>query len=167
MDMLEGRWSSATRASPEELVIDLKTGELRSRSRLLADVALPGELPAVHPSYVGKRHRFAYVNVACPEEAPFINSIQRLDVSTGTAVTKDFGPHGWAGEPVIIPKPGSSPTDEAAVWVAANVYDDRRHATDLVFLDGQRELQVQCRIELPYHIPFQFHGNWIADYVPS
>ena len=117
------------------------------------------ELPRVHPSREGFPYRYAYTVSATPF-APhgLFSAIARIDVDTQQTLLRDFAP-GIPGEPVMVPRPGSS--DETDGWILTVVYHGSAHRSALYILDA-RDLSTVCVAELPHHIPPGFHGNWVS-----
>jgi carotenoid cleavage dioxygenase len=66
-----------------------------------------------------------------------------------------------AEEAVIVPKPGRSGEQEA--WLLATMYDAARRGTTLqLFEAGHLADGPIASAELPYALPYGFHGNFHA-----
>jgi carotenoid cleavage dioxygenase-like enzyme len=64
------------------------------------------------------------------------------------------------GEPVLIPKPGS--TDSGAFYVATFVFNKIDESSSFVMYDSETG-EVEVRLKIPIsRVPFGFHGRWIT-----
>jgi len=71
-----------------------------------------------------------------------------------------FGPSQFAGEPMIIPK--SATSEELAAYVCTYVYDSETHTSFLAILDaGKLSAGPLAEVQLPGHVPYSFHGEWV------
>jgi beta,beta-carotene 9',10'-dioxygenase len=122
------------------------------------------DFPAIDPRMAGRPTTVVYgVGVADAKESTFLDQLVRCDIAAGTrAVWHQEGC--YPGEPVVIPEPGS-PAADAGV-VLSVVLDVRARRSFLLALDA-RSLAELARAELPHHIPFGFHGQFIAEAAPS
>jgi all-trans-8'-apo-beta-carotenal 15,15'-oxygenase len=122
------------------------------------------EFPVVHPTKVGRQHRYVYMGAAqeLGGNAP-LQTILKLDVGTGTEQIWSAAPHGYVSEPIFVPKPDA--TAEDAGWLLTIVFDAQRDRSDVVILDAQ-DLQRQpvARLHLQHHIPYGLHGSFTPHY---
>ena len=74
------------------------------------------------------------------------------------------GIHKFVGEPLFVPKPGSSAEDEG--WVLVLVHDGDSVSTDLAILDAQKiEEGPIANLKLPTYVPMGVHGSWTDEYI--
>ena len=128
----------------------------------LAASARPFELPDVHPSYVGRRARYAYTWCLADDESTFANALQRIELVEGgeTSEVVTFGAGRAAGSPLFVPT--GEGEDEG--YVLTFVYDGARHETDLVILDAaDLSGDTVATVALGQHLPPLFHGIWEDD----
>ncbi len=120
------------------------------------------EFPTHRSSVGGRDYRFGYA--AAPSADPAAGwPTLKYDLTTGTKRVFDHGPGRAAGEPVFVPRFGS--TDEDDGWLVTFVHDLPAGTAEFVVLDAQ-EFDARgyvARVPLPQRIPFGFHGNWISD----
>jgi all-trans-8'-apo-beta-carotenal 15,15'-oxygenase len=146
-------WPSQGMAALTRLRLDLASGKVESTS-LAAGTA--NEFPTINPSRVGKRYRYAYIACNPADRAHGLQQrVARIDVESGAAVTHDFGPHGYAGEPLFVPT-GSGEDDGVVVTL---VYDAATERTAVVGLDA-RDLAARPLFiaRLRHHVPYPLHG---------
>jgi carotenoid cleavage dioxygenase-like enzyme len=88
----------------------------------------------------------------------FIDNLVKLDLDQGTAVSW-YEEGCYPGEPVFVAAAETAAEDEGVILSV--VLDVRKAASFLLILDAPtfREL---ARAEVPHHIPFGFHGNYLA-----
>jgi len=116
------------------------------------------EFPTVNPLFEGRHARFAWMAVAHRKSGGDpLQAIQKLDLQTGEKVFWSAAPHGFVGEPVMVPSPLKG--DEDAGWLLFLVWNGSRSATDLVILRADH-LTEQARVELPLSLPYGLHGSW-------
>jgi beta,beta-carotene 9',10'-dioxygenase len=166
-------------ANPDAAVIDqLYLDRLRSaepvaatgkliRFRIGAGENVPGErlseVPIEFPRFAyrrlaGRPYRYVY---GAGNEVPdnFIDNLVKLDLDQGTA--SSWHEEGcYPGEPVFVAAPEGTNEDDGAILSV--VLDTRKAASFLLILDAStfREL---ARADAPHHIPFGFHGNYLAE----
>lgn len=118
------------------------------------------EFPSVHPNYVGRPYRYLFMGAAQKQNgnAP-LQTILKLDVTTGEKQFWSAGPQGFVSEPIFVPRPDTNQEDNG--WVLTLVYDASKHRSDVVILDG-RDLNQSpvARLHLKHHIPYGLHGSW-------
>jgi beta,beta-carotene 9',10'-dioxygenase len=92
------------------------------------------------------------------QETGWIDSIVAADVETGE--TREWRePDRWPGEPVFVAEPGAG-AEDAGVLLSI-VLDGERGSSFLLVLDAAT-LGELARVEVPHHIPFGFHGQFVA-----
>jgi len=118
------------------------------------------EFPYVHPNYVGRPYHYLFMGAAQKQNgnAP-LQTILKLDVTTGEKQFWSAGPQGFVSEPIFVPRPDTNQEDDG--WVLTLVYDASKHRSDVVILDG-RDLNQSpvARLHLKHHIPYGLHGSW-------
>ena len=120
---------------------------------------LAHEFPAHDPRTVGRKHRYAYTAVGFD-----LGPTYRTDMETGEVVFHDHGEGRFGGEPVFVPREGS--TNEEDGWVLVCVNDRAGSPAELVILNANDiEEEPVARIHLPQRVPDGFHGAWVADSV--
>jgi all-trans-8'-apo-beta-carotenal 15,15'-oxygenase len=140
-------------AALTRLGINLGSGQVESHS--LA-VGCANEFPTVNPSFVGKRHRYAYIACSPADRAQGLQQqVARVDVENGTAAVHDFAPHGYVGEPLFVAT-GSGEDDGVVVTL---VFDAVEQRTAVVGLDA-RDLAAKplFTARLRHHVPYPLHG---------
>jgi carotenoid cleavage dioxygenase-like enzyme len=91
------------------------------------------------------------------QETGWIDSIVAADVETGE--TREWRePDHWPGEPVFVAEPGAA-AEDAGVLLSI-VLDGERGSSFLLVLDAAT-LGERARVEVPHHIPFGFHGQFV------
>jgi beta,beta-carotene 9',10'-dioxygenase len=142
------------------------TGKL-TRFRISSAEEVPdeplSEVPIEFPRFAyrrlaGRPYRYVY---GAGNEVPdnFIDNLVKLDLDQGTA--SSWHEEGcYPGEPVFVAAPEGTNEDDGAILSV--VLDTRKAASFLLILDAStfRELG---RADAPHHIPFGFHGNYLAE----
>lgn len=151
--LFEGTGTDFPSAVPTRYTLDPSNGTVHEDR--LTDA--PAELPTIDPRRVGRRVRWFWSIAGVPDQPdPFLKHVQRFDLDTGRATMRDFAPD-LPGEPVFVPDPDGG---EGSGWALVLVYRAREHRSDLYVLDAD-DLRTVCRLELPHHVPFGFHGTWV------
>ena len=125
----------------------------------LAATARPFELPDLHPSYVGRRAKYAYTWCLEKDTSTFADALQRIELVEGGRVSKviSFGEGRCAGSPLFVPR-GQAEDDG---FLLTFVYDKARDESDLVVLDAaDLEGEPVATIALGQRLPPLFHGIW-------
>lgn len=142
--------------SPVELVrfrLDLRSRAVR-RERLVEGSL---ELPRIaYGRCNGRPHR--YVWGVSPGES-FVESIVKADVDEGD-VASWSRPGCYPGEPIFVARPGAEAEDDGVLLSV--VLDAERETSSLVVLDAA-DLEEVAAAEVPHHIPFSFHGQFMRD----
>lgn len=107
-----------------------------------------------------RANRFVWLCAANPGDF-FWSAVERIDLLSGQATRYDFGAGIYCGEPVFVPR--SDSTEEGTGWVLTEVYDSRTRKSLLAVLDSQRlEDGPLAQVLLRHHVPFSYHGWWLA-----
>jgi all-trans-8'-apo-beta-carotenal 15,15'-oxygenase len=153
-------WAARGMASLVRLTVDLGSGRVRSRT---FDTGTANEFPRIDPRRVSRRHRYAYIANNPPgQERGLQQLVTRVDLDSGTSVSHDLRPHGYAGEPVFIPSGEAGEEDDGCVVTL--VYDAVAERTDIVGLDA-RDLAARPLFvaRLRHHVPFSLHGHFVPE----
>ncbi|TFK46215.1 carotenoid oxygenase [Heliocybe sulcata] len=123
------------------------------------------ELSTVHPALYHKPYRYAYgMNKEdFSKSAGFADRIIKLDMSAPDSEPKTWSIPGIApGEPIFVPRPGSSPeTQEDDGILLSVVLDGETQKSMLVMLDA-KDMKEVARAQMDTHFPFGFHGVFSA-----
>ncbi len=123
---------------------------------LLSDV--PIELPRFdYQRRAGRSYRYVY---AAGSDAPgdFLDKLVKLDLDQGTVSSwREEGC--YPGEPVFVAAPQTTNEDDGVIL---SVVLDARKTTSLLLILDASTFGELARAELPHHIPFGFHGNYLA-----
>ncbi|MGO9122550.1 MAG: carotenoid oxygenase family protein [Desulfomonilaceae bacterium] len=119
----------------------------------------PIELPRFDYRHrVGQRYRYVY---AAGSDAPgdFLDNLVKLDLERNTAAP--WSEEGcYPGEPVFVPAPETANEDDGVILSV--VLDTGKAASFLLILDASTFSEL-ARADLPHHIPFGFHGNYLPE----
>jgi all-trans-8'-apo-beta-carotenal 15,15'-oxygenase len=122
------------------------------------------EFPTLHPEKVGRPYRYLYTCAANqPTGHAPLQLILKIDLTAENRQVWSAAPHGFAGEPVFVPRPGGLTEDDG--WLLLLMYDAAHHRSDLVILDA-RDLNKEpvARLHLKHHIPHGLHGSFTPEY---
>jgi carotenoid cleavage dioxygenase-like enzyme len=101
--------------------------------------------------------------VSSHDPLTFFDRLVRIDIGGGP--TMGFERPGWyPGEPVFVPAPDAERENEGVVLSLA--VDSERKRARMIVLDGE-SFELLGSVLLPQHIPFHFHGDFIATRVPT
>jgi all-trans-8'-apo-beta-carotenal 15,15'-oxygenase len=140
------------------LRVDLATGSVARQGFSTGNA---NEFPRINPQRVAARHRYAYIaNNAPAQDSGLQQRITRVDLDSGDTASHDFGPDGYAGEPVFIPARADGEEDDG--FVVTLVYDANGGRTHIVGLDA-RDLAARPLFvaRLKHHVPFSLHGMFV------
>jgi all-trans-8'-apo-beta-carotenal 15,15'-oxygenase len=121
------------------------------------------EFPTIHPDKVGQPYRFVYIGAAQTStgNAP-LQSILKLDLTTGERQLWTAAPTGYVGEPVFIPRPNGTNEDDG--WLLVMTYDGARDRSAIVILDATDLTKgALATLHLTHHIPYGLHGSWTEE----
>lgn len=117
------------------------------------------EFPRCHPGLNGKPYRYGYTVAVDGWGFP---AIYKHDLNTGNVTQFEVGPGRHSAEPVFVPKDGATVEDEG--YLMTYVFDEAKHASELVILDAQDLARPPiAQIHIPARVPYGFHGNWVPD----
>jgi carotenoid cleavage dioxygenase-like enzyme len=109
----------------------------------------------------GRPYRFVYgASQVMPGQ--FFDSLVKLDLERWDdhQEVKSWRQEGcYPGEPIFVAAPGAAQEDEGVILSV--VLDANRAASFLLVLDAATFTEL-ARAEVPHHIPFSFHGNYLA-----
>jgi all-trans-8'-apo-beta-carotenal 15,15'-oxygenase len=151
-------WPAKGMANLTRLRVELANGKVETRS---LGAGSANEFPTVHPAHAGRHYRYAYIACNPADRAIGLQQqVARVDLESGAAVTHDFGPDGYVGEPLFIPRPGGGAEDDGAVVVL--IYDAAAERTMIVGLDA-RDISARplFTARLPHHVPYPLHGCFV------
>ncbi|WP_448562937.1 carotenoid oxygenase family protein [Trichothermofontia sp.] len=139
--------------------LNLKTGKV-THEVLLTRCC---EFPSLHPAHVGRPYRYLYLGAApAPMGNAPLQAFLKLDLQTGEQQLWSAAPKGFTGEPLFVPRPGSTAEDEG--WVLAIAYDSCHHRSDVLIFAAQDLGQGPiARLHLRHHIPFGLHGSFTPE----
>lgn len=121
------------------------------------------EFPVVHPDHVGRDYRYTYIGATDGKtgNAP-LQAIWKLDLKENQQQLHSFAPHGFAGEPIFVPRPDGTAEDDG--WVLVMTYDSLHHRSDIVIFDAQHiDQKPLATLHLQQHIPYGLHGSWTPE----
>ncbi|BBM85307.1 carotenoid oxygenase family protein [Candidatus Uabimicrobium amorphum] len=151
-DLFHGKQSNA---SPGKLT-RITIGKDHCDSVLLSDVGV--ELPRINENFLCREHRYVY-GIEVSKDNFSSSRLVSIDVHEKTCRFFDFGRACYAGEPIFIPRG----TNEVDGYLVSLVYNSHTNASFLAIIDAET-LKELARINLPFHIPLGFHGNFFAQY---
>ncbi|MEU9805959.1 carotenoid oxygenase family protein [Mycobacterium sp. NPDC050853] len=143
--------------------IDLVTGAVKES---WTDERLQ-EFPMVDPRRVSLPHRYGFTTSIGDTD---IDTLESLDDARASLIRYDLT-HGGTTEHKLeaghipgefSPVPRSKNSDEADGVLIGYEYDRSTHLSNMLIIDAQ-SMEKLATVHLPSRIPFQFHGNWIAD----
>ncbi|MEA2421702.1 MAG: beta,beta-carotene 9,10-dioxygenase [Thermoleophilaceae bacterium] len=134
----------------------LSPGQERVDGEVLLDRTL--ELPRIDYSRVNaKPHRIVYAAGARPEAEDWLDELLKFDVET-RALRTWHEPGCYPGEPVFVGRPDREREDDGAILSV--VFDSSTGRSFLLVLDAAT-FEEQARAEVPHHVPFSFHGQFM------
>jgi len=158
--IMEGRRGDYT--NPGELrryVIDLPGRRLRETTLAAGNF----EFPYVNLQHLCYRHRYGYL-AEIISGRHFFTAVSRVDTVTGKKQTFDFGPGGYCGEPIFVPRqefrnaPGSV---RELGWVLVEGYQSCSDRGFLAIFDAEGITNGPlAQVNLSHHVPLSFHGYW-------
>ncbi|KAJ9520353.1 hypothetical protein QJQ45_030310 [Haematococcus lacustris] len=131
------------------------------------------DFPAVAPAVSGREHRYVYC-MGAVRPTNMGNALAKLDVQRGTSKMW-HEPGGLAGEPHFLARPGSTAEDDGVVisivmgpeagyvltWLSpACTLALHAGRSFLVVLDATSWQEV-ARAQLPFAVPYRFHGTFL------
>jgi carotenoid cleavage dioxygenase-like enzyme len=150
------------RSEPEQAPSQLrryrvKAGSGQVEAEVLLDRSL--ELPRIDYARLNmKPHRIVYACGMRPEQPDFLNELVKFDVQDRDLRTW-HEPGCYPGEPVFVGRPEREREDDGVVLSV--VFDSSSGLSFLLVLDAAT-FEEQARAEVPHHIPFGFHGQFMS-----
>jgi carotenoid cleavage dioxygenase-like enzyme len=92
------------------------------------------------------------------EQVQFLDEITKIDVETGDALVWRE-PGRFPGEPVFVPCPDPDDEDDG---VLLSIVLDTDAGTSLMLVLDAADLEEIARAQLPHHVPFGFHGQYLG-----
>lgn len=132
LDVMCGRYSKGWETSQPMLVeLDIASG--RARQTVLPMVA---EFPQVDPRHVGRAYSalFMLARDAATVDRPLLDTVARLDLSSGRIERYHYGHSVIAEEHVFVPRPGGA---EGVGWLVGTALDLARRRTLFSVFDAQ------------------------------
>lgn len=116
------------------------------------------EFPQVDPRVVARRHRYLYHPLQTGDRWGF-NALQRVDLERGTVDRFVFGEQVAVEEQLLVPKPGSRREGEG--WLIGSGFDARTQRSFCTVFDAEAiAAGPLATVQLPYAMPFGFHGHF-------
>ena len=167
-----------------EYVVDLKSGELVKDNPVVPAAAsrrasgktrrenteiknktrgqLPMEFPAVAPCSFGRSPEFIYTLCFSGSGGGYFDAIQKLEVGKETHATRFLPPGVFPSEVEFVPRRTNGEKNaEDDGYLLYLEYDSAAHRSSVVVLDAMDVAGPQlCRVNLPYHVPYSFHGTY-------
>ena len=156
----QSSWPAGGMAMLTRLRVDLASGKVTTHRFLTGNA---NEFPRINPQCTAGRYRYAYIlNNPPGREQGLQQLVSRVDMETGRAVTHNFAPYGYPGEPVFIPARASGEEDDG--FVVTLVFDASERRTQIVGLDA-RDLAARPLFvaRLGHHVPFSLHGYFAPE----
>jgi len=164
----------------DEFIVDLDSGEMRSRERLPVlcertdgqpPIAVPFDMPTIHPLLDGREARFCYAAGAARIEGWFpFNSIVKADL-----LSRPVGAHVWfapehsmVSEPLFLPRGsgggewrGAEHEDDG--FVVTVLHDAQHGRCELIVFDAARfDEGPFAAIDMGELYPWDVHASWLA-----
>ena len=116
------------------------------------------EFPRHNEALLGLPYRYGYT--AGVARGFTQDTLIKTDLERGTTEARADQPRYGYGEPVFIPREGSTAEDDG--WVMALRIDNDTMTSDLAVFDAQAITDDPVAVvHLPVRVPNGFHGNWI------
>jgi carotenoid cleavage dioxygenase-like enzyme len=156
-DLFIDRLRAGTAAAPSQLRrYRITPASDRAEGEVLLDRTI--ELPRIDYGRVNTRpYRVMYAAGMRPEEPDWLNELVKFDVEKRELRTW-HEPGCYPGEPVFAGRPGRESEDDGAILSV--VFDGASGRSFLLVLDAA-SFEEQARAEVPHHVPFGFHGQFM------
>lgn len=120
------------------------------------------EFPRHDPRVGTEKHRYAYTAGVSVKGSDRHGATHKVDYDTGEVVERSHGAGRRGGEPIFVPRQGSTAEDDG--WLLVMVHDATTDTSDLVVLDaGDFAGDDVARVHIPRRVPHGFHGAWVPD----
>jgi carotenoid cleavage dioxygenase len=122
------------------------------------------EFPQLDRRLVGRKNGVGYglwlKEPTGASRPPGVRGILRYELESGSATVHELGEHEQADEAIFVP--ASADASEGDGYLMSYVYDARNDRTSLVIVDASHvESAPIAKINLPFRVPFGFHGVWV------
>jgi len=129
---------------------------------------LAGEFPRIDDRRCGLAYRHGWYvcaspdwSVAAGDDGVAFNGIAHADAATGRHRFHFLPAGDVTSEPVFVPRTADSPEGDG--WLLAVIWRAREGRSDLAVFDAAEvDAGAIATVELPWRVPFGFHGNWVA-----
>jgi carotenoid cleavage dioxygenase-like enzyme len=123
----------------------------------------PIELPRINYQQCNTHsYQFVY-GVGNSQPGNFIDRLVKVNIHDGTNQIWQ-SPNCYPGEPVFVTAPDASSEDEGVILsVVLNV----QTKNSFLLVLGAQSFNELATVELPYHLPFDFHGQYFDTSVPT
>lgn len=127
---------------------------------------VPLDFGQLNKSLTGRPYRYGYgvdfSGAPGPGGLPETRGIIRHDHQSGNYERHDPGAGLHVGEALFVPD--ESAAGELDGWLLFLAFNEARNQSDLVVVDARDFTGAPvARVELPYRVPFGFHGVWVPD----
>ncbi len=129
-------------------------------------VDTPMDFGQVNRNLIGQPYRYGY-GLDFSESAgdlalPSSRAIARRDHQAGTTEMHRAAADELLSEAIFVPDPGGSSEQDG--WLMSYAFNQTRCLSDLLVIDA-RDFTAPpvARVELPYRVPFGFHGVWVPE----
>mmetsp|Transcript_71886 Transcript_71886/g.233642 ORF Transcript_71886/g.233642 Transcript_71886/m.233642 type:complete len:389 (-) Transcript_71886:201-1367(-) len=127
------------------------------------------EFASVNASVAGKPHRYVFAALAhgaSGDEAGPAAGVAKIDVVSGAVDKWVPGPTEFGGQPVFVPRPGSSDEDDG--YLINVIFDGATSRSDVVILDARSVSSGPvCRFALKDPMPHGTRAVWAPDFIPT
>ncbi|KAJ7544296.1 hypothetical protein O6H91_09G073100 [Diphasiastrum complanatum] len=175
--VLEDPWiDGALLMHLHEWRFNMVTGEMVERD--ISDNNNFMEFPTIHGSYLGKKYKYAYANVADLDASkeygmPMFGKQIKMHLPNTSSdqisnetpkvrfESRDFGPNKFGSEPQFVARPGGMDEDDG--WLITYVYDRSSDMSEVHIVSTQNfeASEPITIISLPQRVPFGFHGCFV------
>lgn len=127
---------------------------------------VPMDFGQINRSLIGRPYRYGYgldfSERSGPAGLPTARAIVRHDHQSGSYERQVPEGDLQLGEAIFVPEPGADGEQDG--WLLCLAFNEARNQSDLLVIDA-RDFTADpvARVELPYRVPFGFHGVWVAD----
>jgi carotenoid cleavage dioxygenase len=144
------------RAHLHEWRMNRATGELTERVLDPSNL----EFPMVHPDWLGRKNRYAYLS-DIPHEVPAtFEALVRVDLETGEQQRFDYPPGVFGSEAPVAPRAGGTAEDDA--WLVTFVTDTNDWSSACWVFDARDVAKGPvAKVAIPHRIPAGFHATWM------
>jgi all-trans-8'-apo-beta-carotenal 15,15'-oxygenase len=120
------------------------------------------EFPVIHPDRVGRSYRYVYLGAAHNGEgnAP-LQGLLKIDLATGDRQLWSAAPHGFAGEPIFVPRPNGVSEDDG--WLLTLTFNGKLERSQLVIHDAKDIRKPLAILTLKHHVPYGLHGIFVPE----